>query len=212
MTRDRVVQALTFLLPSCSFRSLRGLRRSADRRAESGWPSSTRINPSIHGSLSARSRQRAACAAPHGECRKMRAGPMAKEARSRADCWIALAPKRSSEGRRAGGSHPSEGIDRRTSFLVRPTGRSAEDLNPADVSDPIAPQMVLGLLQKVAFTAAPSMMATEGHRDVREVQRAAYAGPAQVDGSVVAQMKKGGPGAGGGTPAGSWTSQPPSST
>ena len=32
----------------------------------------------------------------------------------------------------------------------------------ADVSDPIAPQMVLGLLQKVSFTAAPDMLATDG--------------------------------------------------
>lgn len=32
----------------------------------------------------------------------------------------------------------------------------------ADVSDPIAPQMVQGLLQKVSFTAAPDMMASEG--------------------------------------------------
>jgi ABC-2 type transport system permease protein len=32
----------------------------------------------------------------------------------------------------------------------------------ADVSDPVAPQVVSGLLQKVAFTAAPVTMATEG--------------------------------------------------
>lgn len=32
----------------------------------------------------------------------------------------------------------------------------------ADVSDPIAPQIVMGLLQKVSFTAAPAMMASEG--------------------------------------------------
>ena len=32
----------------------------------------------------------------------------------------------------------------------------------ADVSDPIAPQVVQGLLQKVTFTAAPATMATEG--------------------------------------------------
>jgi ABC-2 type transport system permease protein len=32
----------------------------------------------------------------------------------------------------------------------------------ADVSDPIAPQVVQGLLQKVSFTAAPETMATEG--------------------------------------------------
>ena len=32
----------------------------------------------------------------------------------------------------------------------------------SDVSDPIAPQVVQGLLQKVSFTAAPEAMATEG--------------------------------------------------
>ncbi|HXT71875.1 MAG TPA: ABC transporter permease [Vicinamibacterales bacterium] len=32
----------------------------------------------------------------------------------------------------------------------------------ADVSDPIAPQMVMGLLQKVSFTAAPDMLAVDG--------------------------------------------------
>ncbi|MGE5836129.1 MAG: ABC transporter permease, partial [Acidobacteriota bacterium] len=32
----------------------------------------------------------------------------------------------------------------------------------ADVSDPIAPQVVRGLLQKVSFTAAPESMAAEG--------------------------------------------------
>jgi ABC-2 type transport system permease protein len=32
----------------------------------------------------------------------------------------------------------------------------------ADVSDPIAPQMVQGLLQKVSFTAAPDVLANEG--------------------------------------------------
>ena len=32
----------------------------------------------------------------------------------------------------------------------------------ADVSDPIAPQVVLGLLQKVSFTAAPDILAREG--------------------------------------------------
>lgn len=32
----------------------------------------------------------------------------------------------------------------------------------ADVSDPVAPQMVTGLLQKVSFTAAPQQLATEG--------------------------------------------------
>ncbi len=42
----------------------------------------------------------------------------------------------------------------------------------ADVSDPIAPQMVNGLLQKVAMTAAPDLMASSGMEMFEE-----YAGP-----------------------------------
>jgi ABC-2 type transport system permease protein len=42
----------------------------------------------------------------------------------------------------------------------------------ADVSDPVAPQMVQGLLQKVAFTAAPQLLADDGIRTFEK-----YAGP-----------------------------------
>ena len=47
-----------------------------------------------------------------------------------------------------------------------PTGE-ADQVRPkvvllADVSDPVAPQVVSGMLQKVAFTAAPQTMAVEG--------------------------------------------------
>ncbi len=42
----------------------------------------------------------------------------------------------------------------------------------ADVSDPVAPQMVQGLLQKVAFTAAPELLANDGIRTFEK-----YAGP-----------------------------------
>ncbi|MEO8482166.1 MAG: ABC transporter permease [Acidobacteriota bacterium] len=42
----------------------------------------------------------------------------------------------------------------------------------ADVSDPIAPQMVQGLLQKVSFTAAPEALATQG---IRQFEK--YSGP-----------------------------------
>jgi ABC-2 type transport system permease protein len=42
----------------------------------------------------------------------------------------------------------------------------------ADVSDPIAPQMIIGLLQKVSFTAVPSSLAREG---IAMFQR--YSGP-----------------------------------
>jgi ABC-2 type transport system permease protein len=71
----------------------------------------------------------------------------------------------------------AEALVRRGTFsvaLVLPKGFSAgatmfqrDESRPkvkllADVSDPIAPQVVLGLLQKVAFTAAPDVMAVEG--------------------------------------------------
>lgn len=46
----------------------------------------------------------------------------------------------------------------------------------ADVSDPVAPQVVAGLLQKVAFTAAPLTMATEGLSMFEK-----YAGPMTPD-------------------------------
>jgi ABC-2 type transport system permease protein len=50
---------------------------------------------------------------------------------------------------------------------VRPNIFESNDASPkilvlADVSDPVAPQMVTGLLQKVAFTAMPDVMATDG--------------------------------------------------
>jgi ABC-2 type transport system permease protein len=50
---------------------------------------------------------------------------------------------------------------------ARPNIFEANDSGPkilvlADVSDPVAPQMVTGLLQKVAFTAVPDLMATDG--------------------------------------------------
>ena len=50
---------------------------------------------------------------------------------------------------------------------ARPNIFESNDASPkilvlADVSDPVAPQMVTGLLQKVAFTAMPDLMATDG--------------------------------------------------
>ena len=43
----------------------------------------------------------------------------------------------------------------------------------ADVSDQIAPQMVYGLLQKVAMTAAPDLLMQGGIAPVRDVRRRA---------------------------------------
>ena len=54
----------------------------------------------------------------------------------------------------------------------------------ADVSDPIAPQMVQGLLQKVSFTAAPDMMATEGMGMLEKYGGPLTPSPARVDGAL----------------------------
>lgn len=68
----------------------------------------------------------------------------------------------------------------------------------ADVSDPIAPQVVSGLLQKVAFTAAPQSMAIEGMTLMEK-----YTGPmTEGQRSVLDAWKSGGGpqiGAGSGT-------------
>jgi ABC-2 type transport system permease protein len=49
-----------------------------------------------------------------------------------------------------------------SSSLWNVEGNAPRVLLLADVSDPIAPQMVQGLLQKVFFTASPDRMATQG--------------------------------------------------
>jgi linearmycin/streptolysin S transport system permease protein len=75
-------------------------------------------------------------------------------------------------------------------FWSDTTGVSPRVQLLADVSDPIAPQVVQGLLQKVSFTAAPETMATEGLAMFEK-----YSGPltpaqrASVD-QWVGQMRK----------------------
>jgi ABC-2 type transport system permease protein len=74
----------------------------------------------------------------------------------------------------------------------------------ADVSDPVAPQVVQGLLQKVSFTAAPETMAVEGLAMFEK-----YSGPmtpqqrASVD-QWVGELRKGGAGAAAGS-GGPWS-------
>ena len=79
----------------------------------------------------------------------------------------------------------------------------------SDVSDPIAPQMVLGLLQKVAMTAAPDLLMQGG---MRQFEEHAGALSPQQKAAVDAWMPRlkaqgqsgaaGGAGAGGGMPVG----------
>jgi ABC-2 type transport system permease protein len=53
-----------------------------------------------------------------------------------------------------------KGLKSSASFASSPDRPKVQIM--ADVSDPVAPQMVLGLLQKVGFTAAPDVMADQG--------------------------------------------------
>ena len=56
-----------------------------------------------------------------------------------------------------------KGIGSSNKFFTEPGAPDRPKISLlADVSDPIAPQVVSGLLQKVAFTAAPRTMAVEG--------------------------------------------------
>jgi ABC-2 type transport system permease protein len=55
-----------------------------------------------------------------------------------------------------------KGLGQSRRFWSEPGATSPKVQLLADVSDPIAPQVVQGLLQKVSFTAAPESMATEG--------------------------------------------------
>lgn len=55
-----------------------------------------------------------------------------------------------------------KGLGSGSMFGVGPDAAKPKVELLADVSDPIAPQVVSGLLQKVAFTAAPQTMAIEG--------------------------------------------------
>ena len=85
-----------------------------------------------------------------------------------------------------------KGFGESRKFWTGTAGGSARVQLLADVSDPIAPQVVQGLLQKVSFTAAPESMATEG---VAMFEK--YGGPltpaqrASVD-QWVGEMRKGG--------------------
>jgi ABC-2 type transport system permease protein len=84
------------------------------------------------------------------------------------------------------------GLGQSRKFWSDGSGPAARVQLLADVSDPIAPQMVQGLLQKVSFTAAPETMATEGLEMFEK-----YSGPltpaqrAAMD-QWVGQMRQGG--------------------
>jgi ABC-2 type transport system permease protein len=152
--RDRVVQALTFLLPILFF-SIFALVFSNQGNAgssrvqvavvdEDGSPFSTKIVAALR--LEGGLRVRETAEADGSGARLDRAAAEALVKSGRVPVAVVL-PAGLAKGR-----------------TMWSEGRAAAPKVSllADVSDPVAPQVVLGLLQKVSFTAAPETMATEG--------------------------------------------------
>jgi ABC-2 type transport system permease protein len=152
LRRDRVAQAMTFLLPVLFFSifaNVFGAQRDPTRKItiaiadDDHSPFSMRLAKALasEGSLSVRTTSE-----------KDGAGvPLTRESAEKLvrDGVLPVAvvlPKGLGDNVKLFGNDP-------TSIKV---------LLLADVSDPIAPQVVNGLLQKVSFTAAPDMMADQG--------------------------------------------------
>jgi ABC-2 type transport system permease protein len=154
LKRDRVVQALTFLLPIIFFSIFATVfgnqRNPATRRTriavvdEDRSPYSAKIVQALEqeGALRVRTL-------------KDEAQPGVLLDRAAAEALV------------KGGALPvavvlPKGLGEAPRFWGESASPAPKVLLLADVSDPIAPQLVQGLLQKVSFTAAPESMAIEG--------------------------------------------------
>ena len=152
LKRDRVAQALTFLLPIVFFSIFAACSaaRAAIRRRACGSRSSTRTTRSSAGASSrrcARSR-RCGCGADAAGARALDRAAAERLVRN-GDVPVAVVIPQG-----LGAAFAEMGF--------AAAGPAIELL--ADPSDPIAPQMVLGLLQKVTMTAAPDLMMQGGMR------------------------------------------------
>jgi ABC-2 type transport system permease protein len=152
LRRDRVAQALTFLLPVMFFSifaTVFGNQRNA----------SSRISvPVADDEQSDYSRKLIAALAAEGGLRVQTTkdrdgggGPLTKQD---VDAFL-------KDGTYSVGIVLPKGFSEGNRLWQRDESKPKVQVL-ADVSDPIAPQIVMGLLQKVSFTAAPDMLATEG--------------------------------------------------
>jgi len=154
MKRDRVVQALTFLLPIIFFSIFASVfgnqRNAATRRTrvavvdEDKSPFSMRLVKALSDEGALRVRTEKDEEKPGTPLDRASAEQLIKSA----ELPVAIVlPK---------------GIGAAPRFWNDSGAAAPKVLILADVSDPIAPQLVQGLLQKVSFTAAPASMAVEG--------------------------------------------------
>lgn len=151
MRRDRAVQALTFLLPIVFFSifaTVFGQQRDPTRKVpvavvdedQSEYSKALVAGLRAEGGLDVRLAADKGAGAPYDRA-------AAEKLVKGGDLSVALVlPK-------GLGEHVQ---------LFAPDPNAPKVLMLTDASDPIAPQMVLGLLQKVSFTAAPTAMADSG--------------------------------------------------
>jgi ABC-2 type transport system permease protein len=158
MTRDRVVQALTFLLPIMFFSIFAAVFSN-----QSDPTSRIRVAV-VDEDQSDYSRKLISALEAEGGLRvRLTAAeePLADAQPGQ------LLDRTTAEGLVRRGTVPvaviiPKGIGASNMFLAEPGAARPKVSLLADVSDPVAPQVVAGLLQKVAFTAAPQTMAVEG--------------------------------------------------
>lgn len=193
ITRDRVVQALTFLLPIMFFSIF------ATVFGNQQDPTSRLRVAVVDEDQTEYSRKLVAALEAEGGLRVQRTASREPSADGQLSPTLDRA---SAEALVKNGNVPvaviiPKGISSSNLFLPDQgaAGRPKISLL-ADVSDPIAPQVVSGLLQKVAFTAMPQTMAVEGMSLFEK-----YTGPlTDSQRSVVDAWKKGdGPGFGEGS-------------
>ena len=158
MTRDRVVQALTFLLPIMFFSIFAAVFSN-----QSDPTSRIRVAV-VDEDQSDYSRKLITALEAEGGLRVRRTAAAEPPADGKPD---PLLDRSSAEALVRSGTVPvaviiPKGIGSSNMFFAEPGAERPKVSLLADVSDPIAPQVVAGLLQKVAFTAAPQTMAVEG--------------------------------------------------
>ena len=195
MTRDRVVQALTFLLPIMFFSIF------ASVFSNQSDPTSRIRVAVVDEDQSDYSRKLISALEAEGGLRVRRTVEAEPQANGQPG---PLLDRTSAEALVRRGAVPvalviPKGIGSSNMFYAEPGAERPKVSLLADVSDPIAPQVVAGLLQKVAFTAAPQTMAVEGMAMFEK-----YTGPLTPgQREVVDAWKKGeGPGLGDGTTSG----------
>jgi ABC-2 type transport system permease protein len=154
LRRDRVVQALTFVLPIIFFSIFASVfgnqRNSATRRTRVAVVDEDRsdFSTQVVKALSAEGALRV-------RTEKDEDKPGTPLDRAAAEAII-------KEGELSVAVVLPKGLGASPRFWSDTSSTAPKVLILADVSDPIAPQLVQGLLQKVSFTAAPASMAIEG--------------------------------------------------